>query len=69
MDNDLKSNPDLSEAIIAAVQLYLDEEIHGELATETTSNSLCIGAWQLAMRQSYKEAISLIRSNPWKIIQ
>ncbi len=67
MDDKLKLEPDLTEAIITAVKLYLEKEVCDELATETSTNSLNIGAWKLAMRQSNKKTIPLGQHNSWKI--
>lgn len=67
MNNKLKSKPDLTEAIITAVKLYLEEEVCDELTTKTSTNSLNIGAWKLAMQQANKKTISLVQNNSWKI--
>ena len=67
MDDNLNLEPDLTEAIITAVELYLEEEIYDGLTTEIPTSSLNIGAWQLALLQPNKKAVSLIQNNSWKI--
>ena len=67
MDDNLKLEPDLTEAIITAVELYLEEEIYDELTTGISTSSFNIGSWQLAMLQPNKKAVPLIQNNSWKI--
>ena len=67
MDDNLKLEPNLTEAIIAAVKLYLEEEIRDELTMKISTSSLNIRAWQLAARHLGKKNMSLIQNNSWKI--